>query len=178
MLRRNLYFAPKQIKIKAYNSCVLPILEYASTCWQPTSETLNNALEMVQHNAVRFLTNMHSKKGEFKKVSITKMLKNLQMSTLEERRNQARLNMAYKIINGHVILEPNMLPKVNKQKQRECNIPNVGIDNQLLEPPPKLKITDKTFFNSIPKIWNDRVKPSQAKAPSVDAFKEHFKNKY
>ena len=29
MLRRNLYFAPKRVKIKAYNSCVLPILEYA-----------------------------------------------------------------------------------------------------------------------------------------------------
>ena len=37
MLRRNLYFAPKSVKSKAYLATVLPILEYASNCWAPTS---------------------------------------------------------------------------------------------------------------------------------------------
>ena len=36
MLRRNLYFAPKSVKSKAYQATVLPILEYASNCWAPT----------------------------------------------------------------------------------------------------------------------------------------------
>ena len=67
MLRRNLYFAPRSVKIKAYNSCVLPILEYAPSSWQPTSESLSNALEMVQHNAARFISNAYCKKGDFKK---------------------------------------------------------------------------------------------------------------
>ena len=171
MLRRNLYHAPKSVKMKAYISCVLPILEYASTSWQPTSEKSNNSLEMVQHNAARFISNSYIKKGEFKRTSISEILNYLQLDTLEERRTKMRLNMAYKIINGYVILDSNLLPKArNTGRQRECNAPKVGIDNQLIEPPPGLKTTSKTFFYSVPKL------SEQAEAPSVDAFKEHFNN--
>ena len=176
MLRRNLYFAPKSVKTKAYVSCVLSILEYASNSWQPTTDSSDKALEMVQHNAARFISNTYSKKGEFKKVSITKILNNLEMETLEERRTKARLIMAYKILNGHVILEANLLPKSKiKSTYRKCNAANVGINNELIEPSARLQCTEKTFFYSIQKIWNQRVTPAQAGAPSVDAFKAHFK---
>ena len=85
--------------------------------------------------------------------------------------------MAYKIINNQVILDPNMLPKFNNnKKQRQCNAPNVGIENQLIEPRPRLQTVGKTFFFSIPAIWNQRVTQSQAKSPSVDAFRNHFKS--
>ena len=100
------------------------------------------------------------------------------METLEARRLKSRLNMAYKIINGHIILGPNMLPKsANNGKQRKCNDTNVGFDNQLIEPVPNLQTSGKTFFYSIPKIWNQHVSASQAKAPSVDAFKRYFRSK-
>ena len=84
--------------------------------------------------------------------------------------------MAYKILNGLVILEPKSLPKfTNKRIQRGCNFAKVGIENQLFEPQARLKSNQKTFFYSIPKIWNQKVTPEQAKAPSVDSFKQHFK---
>ena len=70
---------------------------------------------MVQHNAARFITNAHSKKGNFKIFSISKILGNLKMETLEHRRNKARLSMAYKIINGHVMLKSSMLPKEHRE---------------------------------------------------------------
>ena len=62
MLRRNLHFAPKSVKKKAYTACVLPIMEYASSCWSPNSDKVNNCLEMVQHNAAKFITNTYPKK--------------------------------------------------------------------------------------------------------------------
>ena len=84
--------------------------------------------------------------------------------------------MAYKIINNEVILDTNMLPKFDEnQKQRQCNAPNVGIKNQLIEPRPILQGTAKTFFYSIQKMWNQRITESQAKSPSVDAFRHYFK---
>ena len=84
--------------------------------------------------------------------------------------------MTYKIINGNVILEPNLLPKVKKSRPlRECNFANVGIDNQLLEPSSELHVTKRTFFYSVPMIWNQTVTPKQAQAPCTDAFKNHFK---
>ena len=63
---------------------------------------------MVNHNAARFISNIYFKKGEFKIFSISKLLNDLEMDTLEERRNRARLNMVYKILNGHVIINSNM----------------------------------------------------------------------
>ena len=83
--------------------------------------------------------------------------------------------MAYKIINGHVILERNLLPKNDYYNPtRKCNAANVGEENQLKEKNSKLKVTGHTFFYSIPKLWNQNVTPEQAKAPSVEAFQRHF----
>ena len=122
MLRRNLYFAPRIVKCKAYQACVLPIIEYASICWSPTSEKLENCLEMINHNAAKFVTNIYPKKGEYENFSITKLLKYLNWNSIEKRREQARLNMTYKILNGQVILEPNLMPKIKQQRPlRQCN---------------------------------------------------------
>ena len=82
--------------------------------------------------------------------------------------------MAYKIINGYVILEPSMLPKINLQRPRQCNEAKVGTINQLKEPQLRLDVVKSTFFFSTPKLWNMNVTPSQAKAPSMEAFKGHF----
>ena len=77
MLRRNLHFAPKSVKNKAFVSCVLPIVEYASTCWSPNSQKMTNLLEMVQHNGAKFVTNKYPQKGNFNDFSISKILENL-----------------------------------------------------------------------------------------------------
>ena len=175
MFRRNLYFAPKAVKCKAFQSCVQPILEYGSVCWAPTSKKLNDNLEMVQHNAAKFVSNTYPKKGEYNKFSITKILQSLNWDTLEERRKQARLTMAYKILSGNSILESNMLPKTQFQRPtRHCYEANVGFENQLMEPQPRLDVTASTFFFSTPKIWNNLVTPKQANTLNADAFKRHF----
>ena len=132
MLKRNLHFAPKSVKCKAYFSCVLPIIEYASNIWAPTTDKMNNEIEMVQHNAARFITNTHFKRDKLENYSITKILNNLKFDTIEERRKQSRLTMAYKIINNYVVLESHLLPKVNHSRPtRDCNSAKVGKANQL-----------------------------------------------
>ena len=86
--------------------------------------------------------------------------------------------MAYKIINGHVILDSKMMPQFeNQQPNRKCNEANVGYTNQLHEPTSKLDIVKPTFFFATPKLWNHSIMPKQANAPSVEAFKQHFKKK-
>ena len=84
--------------------------------------------------------------------------------------------MAYKILNGHVILEPSMMPKVSLTRpMRQCNEAKVGINNQLLEPHASLDVTSYTFFFATPKLWNNYISSEHANAPSVDAFQQHFK---
>jgi hypothetical protein len=178
MLRRNLHFAPKSVKCKAYMACVRPILEYASSCWSPTSDKLNHSVEMVQHNAAKFVTNTYPRKNHYKEFSISRLIKQLQWDSLEHRRNQSKLTMAYKILNNKLIIPPSSLPRVTSNRlTRSCNEANVGRQNQLFEPQSRLITTGKTFFYCAPKLWNQLVTPSQANAPSVEAFKHHFTKK-
>ena len=120
------YCAPRSVKCKAYMACVLPIVEYASSCWTPNSDKATNTLEMVQHTAAKFITNTYPKKGDYNNFSVSKILNELNFDSLQERREQARLTMAYKIINEHVILDSQMLPKSKYQRPlRQCTTPNV-----------------------------------------------------
>ena len=150
-------------------------MEYGSSCWSPTNNKLINELERVHHNAAKFVSNFYPKKGNYENFSISKLMKNLNWSTLEQRRQEARITMAFKILKGHVILDPQMLPKLSYQRPlRKCNNVKVGPENQLIEPDSRLDVTSHTFFYSAPKLWNNNVTPVQANSPSVDAFKSHF----
>ena len=138
------------------------------------SEKLNNKIEMLQHNAAKFACNSYPRKGHYEEFSISNLLTNLQWESLEDRRNKAKLNMAYKIINDKVILSSNMLPRPIRPL-RNCNVGSVGTENQLFEPISRLKAVEKTFFYQVPKLWNNIVTREQASAPSFDSFKNHFK---
>ena len=177
MLRRNLHFAPRTVKTKAYFSCVRPILEYASTCWSPSSVKLNSTIEMVQHTAAKFVCNAYPKKGQYENFSITRLIDNLQWDTLEERRDSAKLCMAFKILNGGVILPPDVLPRAVSCRARSCNEPNVGEVNKLHEPRARLITTGRTFVYSAPRLWNEKVTPAQANAKTLESFKDYFSTK-
>ena len=83
-----------------------------------------------------------------------------------------------KIINDKVILDSSLLPKVTNQRPtRTCNQVKVGHENQLIEPQSRLDVVKSTFIYAAPQLWDNQVTPLQAKAPSVDAFKKHFKKK-
>ena len=131
---------------------------------------------MVHHNAAKFVSNTYPRKGNYNNFSITNILKDLNWVSLADRKKQSKLTMTYKIINGHVILDPEMMPRANYQRPtRKCNEVKVGYENQLVEPSSRTDIAENTFFFAAPKIWNNSVSSLQANAPSVEAFKCHFK---
>ena len=175
MLRRNLLFAPKSVKSKAYIATVRPIIETASICWSPSADKHKKMIEGVQHSAAQFVANYYPKKGRYEEYSISKLIKELGWTSLEERRNQAKLIMTYKILNNKVILSPELLPKKQYPRPpRSCNLATVGAGNELEVPDARLDTTRNTFFFSAPILWNNLVSPEQANAPSVEAFKRHF----
>ena len=132
---------------------------------------------MIQHKAAKFATNIYPKRGHYDTFSISRLLNDLNWSTLQQRRNQARLGMIYKIINNMVILDPSSLPKSSSNRTtRQCNEAMVGPANKLIEQHSRLDVTGKTFFYSAAKLWNQQVTTAQANASSFDAFKQHFKN--
>ena len=176
MIRRNLYFAPRSVKNKAYLATVRPILEYASMCWSPYSANLIKKIEMVQHSAAKFVMNSYPKKGHYNEFSVSKLLDELGWDTLEKRREESQLTMAFKIINNLVILNPETLPKkIHPRQPRKCNKVLIGNKHQLVEPDSRLDVSKNTFFSKVPALWNRRVTEEQAEAPNVESFKRYFK---
>ena len=76
---------------------VRPIIEYASTVWAPHTLTNINQLESIQRRAARFCFNDYSTFS-----SVTRMISSLNLPTLEQRRNKAKLITMYKILNGNL----------------------------------------------------------------------------
>ena len=99
-LRRNLSAAFQSVKEKAYLTYVHPKLEFASTVWNPYQQKDIQAIEMVQRRAVRFITNTYDRYA-----SITTIISQLQLESLQERRSKACVILVYKI-NRLVCIQP------------------------------------------------------------------------
>ena len=91
---------------------VRPILEYASSVWDPHTTANIQKLESVQRRAARFCLNDHSHYS-----SVTNMLLLLNLPSLQSRRKSTKLMTMYKIINGNVHIPSNsLIPIIMIQK--------------------------------------------------------------
>ena len=97
---------------------------------------MNRAIESVQHKAAKFVTNTYPRKGKYHEFSVSKIIEELGWETLEDRRNNAKLSMIYKIRNNCVIIQPETVPGATKKTTtRTCNEnKKVGTQNELFEP--------------------------------------------
>ena len=91
-LRRNIRSASQQAKSTGYTTLVRPTLEYASTVLAPNNDTDSNQLEMVQRRAIRFV-----KSDYIRSSRVTAMRQDLGWDTLQQRKDQTRLSMMYRI---------------------------------------------------------------------------------
>ena len=113
LLRRNLKSAPAKTKELGYKAIVRPVLEYASSVWDPHTSKEIEKIEKVQRRAARFVTNNYKKRE-----SVSDMIKTLKWQTLEQRRKKARLSMMYKIHTGQVQVEINRLKRLKSRSGR------------------------------------------------------------
>ena len=140
-LQRTLYHCDKRAKALAYTTFVRPVVEYASTVWDP--HTRNNSqvkrLEAVQNKAVRFAC-----RDWRPKQSVSKMRESLEWLTLHERRAKARVYMMHKIYNLYVAipLEPYFIPIAQSMTTR-------GVISHVRFAPPSLllTITPQNFYD-------------------------------
>ncbi|XP_066272290.1 uncharacterized protein [Branchiostoma lanceolatum] len=96
-LRRNLKISSTSIKEKAYKAFVRPLLEYASSVWDPYTQKSIARLESVQRRAARFVLNRYHNKS-----SVGSMLLQLGWEPLEQRRRTQRLEVFCRIREGLV----------------------------------------------------------------------------
>ncbi len=157
-LQRNLRKCSTSIKSLAYFTYVRPILEYASVVWAPHTKCLITMLEKIQRRAARFVCNNYSRYN-----SVTDMLNLLNWQSLEQRRNQVKSIMFYKIINNIV--------SVNLHQYLQ---PSVAITRghhlRFIQLQARVDVYLHSFLPSTIRLWNS-LPANMVSSLTIDNFK-------
>jgi len=100
MIKQNFAVNSKEIIIPLYKSLVRPHLEYCQV-WSPHYNKDIKLLEGVQRQATRLVSGMKS-------LCYADRLKNLGLTSLENRRIRSDLIETYKIINGYYNIDASL----------------------------------------------------------------------
>ena len=151
-IKRNIQTHNTKIKETAYKTYVRPLLEYSSSVWDPWQKKYIEQLEMVQHRAARYIMNDYAHTS-----SVTEMLKNLGLPTLQTRRKISSLVMLFKIQSGQVriTLPPNITPSIRNR----LSIPYSRINAHLY-----------SFFPRTARLWNN-LPPDLTNCPDLETFR-------
>jgi hypothetical protein len=157
-LRRNISSCPSDIKAQCYKSLVRPIMEYASPAWAPYTSTNINKLEAVQRRAARFVT------GDYRRTSSTsQMIATLGWPTLQQRREETKLVLVYRITHGLVDIpaQPYFQP---------ANLTTRGRASGYYLPFCRTDVLRHSFFPSAIRLWN-KLPEEVAASQTLDSFK-------
>ena len=157
-VRRNLKYCPEQLRRLSYISLIRSKLEYSSSVWDPHLRKDIDQLEKVQRRAARFI------KRDYKyDSSVTQMLKDLDLSSLENRRKMSKLSLLFKIRNNLLCIKEDGYLERADSRTREAS------RNYKLKSA-KTELFKHSFFINTPKIWNNL--PSDMKEiQSLESFK-------
>lgn len=103
LLKRNLSFCSEDVKLQAYKGLIRPILDYASAVWDPHQLYLQEQLESVQKRSARFIASNYN----FEPGSMTKILQQLKLEPLKNRRKQNRLILLTKGLKNQAKIPTN-----------------------------------------------------------------------
>ena len=107
-IKRNLKSTPRELKHLVYVAFVRSGMEYANIIWDHHFIKDSDALERLhQRRAARWITTKHDRG-----TSVTALLHQLHLETMEECTCISRLIFLYKIVNKHVVVPMNQLDLV------------------------------------------------------------------
>ena len=158
-LRRNLARCPRDTKAQCYTSLVRPILEYASTAWDPYTSKNIQQLEAVQRRAARFVM------GDYKTTSSTsQMISDLGWESLQQRRSDSRLVMIYRITHSLIDIPVSLYLHPSSLSTR-------GHTLRYTVPFCRTDVYRHSFFPAGIRLWN-HLPEHVATTQTLDAFKD------
>jgi len=161
-VRRNIRTRSRSTKEKLFNTLVRPHVEYAAPVWDPHTNRHQQALEMIQRRAARWVCGRNHNTS-----SVTDMLHDLGWRSLEHRRAISRLCMLFQICNGSIAIphDPYLLP--SKHTPRPSRHTNT---HTLTTYQCRTNYFKFSFFPRTIVLWN-ALPNNVATSPSLDAFK-------
>ena len=146
---------------KIYNSFIRPLLEYSDAVWDNASKECKKQLETIHNEAARIIT------GATKLCSISKLLTDLGLETLQERRLKHKLVILYKMLNGSA---PEYLQRLTPPTVQDATSRNLRNSNDLRNIRTNTNLFYDSFLPSTIRAWNEL--PDEIKnAPSIASFK-------
>ena len=143
----------------SYFSLIRSFMEYGATVWDPYQKYNSDTVERVQRRAARFVKSRYSRYS-----SVSDMLDVLEWTPLSQRRQEARLILFYKIINGLA----QVLVEAYKGTRRKHNMKFRQIGHTTSQ-------YGQLFFPNTISAWNGLA---FAEAPSLAVFRSKFLNNY
>src|SRR5258705_9713605 len=111
-----------EVKLVAFTSLVRPIVEYASAAWDPFLQNQINDLEGIQQRGTRFIL------GDFTRGwSVSEKKEELRLSKLNVRREDHRIILFHRVLNGETIINPDDVLKKPHYISRFDHTRKVGI---------------------------------------------------
>ena len=162
-IKRNLSNCNEEIKLTAFNT-----REYCSAVWDPHNQDQIYQLEAIQRRAVRFIKNDY-----IKKTSVTELLKDTHMRTLQERRKIDRLTILHKAREGLLALPVQTVLHPTRRITKRSH------QNSYQELQVNKDVFKFSFYPRTVKDWNN-LPPSLTQISDSTLFKtaiqEHFKS--
>jgi hypothetical protein len=165
---RNFHYRDKKVYISLYKQYVRPHLEFSAVAWSPWQEGDKALLENVQIKAIQAVSGMAGLTYEEK-------CRELDIETLEVRREQQDLLLTYKILNGIGNIEYDGLFTKFQQATARTRLA-VGHDNLIL-PVARSEVRRNSFAVRVVTKWNrlpDEIKMSN----NSEEFKRRLKSFY
>ena len=157
-IQRNLHAAPPQTKERCYQALVRPILEYASSVWDPWTKTNIDKIEAIQRRSARFVKSDYSTYS-----SVDQMLESLKWDTLRERRARAKVIIMYRIMKEQIAIPKELLTATNTTRGR-------GHNKRLLLPYSRTDIHQHSFIPDSIRLWN-KLSQKLVDTPSLEGFR-------
>ena len=166
-INRCFHFRDKKVFLRLYIQFVRPHLEFATSVWSPWNKADIDLLENVQKQAIRMISGLRTNCYEDR-------LKEIDLWTLEKRRQMFDMVQVYKILNNIGELDIS-LSKISENVPARMNTRSQSDPMNLVKKRSALDIRKNFFTERVVDLWNGL--PMTVKhATTLKAFKNELKN--
>jgi hypothetical protein len=162
-LAKNFHYRDKKIFLKLYTQYVRPHVEFATPAWSPWLNTDIQLIEKVQEKAVGMISGL-------KGANYAEKCKELDIETLEERREINDMAQVYKLMSGK-----DKITRVNLLKHIPAGRTRLAADPLNLRPDNARTDVRKYFFSQrVATKWN-RIPNAIKTSKNVHVFKASYR---
>lgn len=144
-LTRNFHYRDRHTYMKLYKQYVRPHLEFASPAWNPWQQGDKELLERVQETAVKRVSGLKSD-------TYLDRCKELNLDTLEKRRNDQDLSLTYKMVNDERFKGTRVLELIGNRDRAGTRM--ASEPKNLVAQYARTEMRKSSFANRVTEPWN------------------------